>query len=78
MKTCFYCKGSLEQRRIEHMHQWGGHRFLIKNVRAEVCSQCGEVFLPAASVKAIDRVVASGKPEGKLSIGVYDLKTRAA
>lgn len=78
MKSCFYCKGPIKQRRIEHMHRWGGRHYLIKNVRAEVCEQCGETFLPPASLKAIDRVVENGQPEGKVSVAVYDLKTRAA
>jgi hypothetical protein len=29
-------------------------------------------------LKAIDRIVENGEPEGKVSIKVFDLKTRAA
>jgi len=78
MKTCFFCKGPLRVRRIEHMHEWGGQRFLIQNVRAEVCGQCGEVFLPPATLKAIDRVVSEGRPKKHVSVAVFDLKSRAA
>ena len=78
MKTCYFCKGPLRVRRIEHMHEWGGERFLIRNVAAEVCSQCGEVFLAPRTLKEIDRVVSRGRPSTHVSVAVFDLKSRAA
>jgi len=62
MKICYYCKGPLCRRTIQHMHHWGGRHFLVKNVRAEVCGQCGEVFLSPATLKAIDRLVGTEFP----------------
>jgi YgiT-type zinc finger domain-containing protein len=78
MKTCFYCKGPLRKRRIEHMHEWGGERYLIRNVSAEVCVQCGEVYLAPQTLKQIDALVGHKKPDGHASVAVYDLKPRAA
>ena len=78
MKTCYFCKGPLRVRRIEHMHEWGSERFLIRNVRAEVCSQCGEVFLAPATLKEIGRLVTKGLPKKHVSVAVFDLKSRAA
>ena len=78
MKTCYYCKGPLRRRRIEHMHEWGGERSLIKNVQAEVCDQCGEAFLAPATLKEIDRLVSNGRPKGHVSVAVFELKSRAA
>ena len=78
MKACYFCKGPLRVRRIEHVHEWGGERFLIRNVRAEVCGQCGEIFLGPSTLKEIDRVVAKGRPKGHVSVAVFELKSRAA
>ncbi|HEX7406797.1 MAG TPA: YgiT-type zinc finger protein [Candidatus Binatia bacterium] len=78
MKTCYFCKGPLCVRRIEHMHEWGGERFLIRNVRGEVCTQCGETFLAPATLKQIDRLVTKGRPKEHVSVAVFDLKSRAA
>ncbi len=78
MKTCYFCKGPRHRRRIEHMHDWGGERYLIRNVRAEVCGQCGEAFLAPATLKEIDRIVSKGRPNGHVSVAVYELKSRAA
>ena len=78
MKTCYYCKGPLRRRRIEHMHEWGGEHFLIKNVQAEVCGQCGEPFFAPTTLKEIDRLVSKGKPRSHVSVAVFELKPRAA
>jgi YgiT-type zinc finger domain-containing protein len=78
MKTCYYCKGPLRRRRIEHMHEWGGERFLIKNVQAEVCGQCGETYLAPGTLHEIDKVVAKGRPKEHVSVAVFELKSRAA
>jgi YgiT-type zinc finger domain-containing protein len=78
MKTCFYCKWPLRRQRIEHMHRWRRRHYLIKNVRAEVCHQCGEAFLAPATLKEIDRLVEKEPPQSRLSIGVYALKSKAA
>ncbi len=78
MKTCYFCKGPLGNRQIEHMHEWAGQRFLIRNVRADVCGQCGEVFLDPGTLKEIDRVVSEGRPKEHVSVAVFDLKSHAA
>jgi len=78
MKTCYFCKGPLRRRRIEHMHEWGGERFLIRKVPAEVCSQCGEVFLAPKTLKEVDRLVHKERPQGQVSVAVYEMKARAA
>jgi YgiT-type zinc finger domain-containing protein len=78
MKTCYFCKAPLRVRRIEHMPEWGGERFLLRNVRAEVCGQCGEVFLGPQTLREIDRVVSRGRPSKHVTVAVFDLKSRAA
>jgi len=78
MKTCFVCRGPLRVRHIDHVHEWGGERFLIRNVRGEVCRQCGEVFLAPATLKAIDGLVRTGRPTEHVPLAVFDLKSRAA
>lgn len=48
MSDCRFCGGPLRRRRIEHMHEWGGQRVLIR------------------------------KPDGHVSIAVFQMKSRAA
>jgi len=69
MKTCAFCKAPLKRKTIEHAHRWGEHLYLFKNVRAEVCSQCGETFLKPSILRLMDRYTATGKV-GKASVQI--------
>lgn len=72
MKTCYFCKGNIEERRISHIHRWKGEIFIFENLLAEVCENCGEVYLLPQSLKQIDTVVQSKQvPERHLSVPVY-------
>ncbi|MBI3744386.1 MAG: type II toxin-antitoxin system MqsA family antitoxin [Chloroflexi bacterium] len=74
MKTCFFCKGDIEPRRIEHVHEWGTEIFIFRNVPADVCRQCGEVFFGPDALEAMDKVVTKHpKPETHRSVPVYSL-----
>lgn len=57
MNTCPFCKGTVEEKNIEHIHRWGDELYLFEDVRAEVCKQCGEAFLFPETLKAIDTIV---------------------
>jgi YgiT-type zinc finger domain-containing protein len=61
MKSCPFCKEPLKRKTIEHVHRWRRRLYLFKNVHAEVCSQCGEIFLKPAVLRFMDRCTATGK-----------------
>jgi hypothetical protein len=46
--------------------------------RPDVCRQCGEAFLMAATLKEIDQIVSEGRPKKHASVAVFELKPRAA
>lgn len=69
MKSCPFCKAPLKRKTIEHVHRWGGRLFLFKNIRAEVCSQCGETFLKPAVLRLMDKCTSSGKV-GKVRVSI--------
>jgi YgiT-type zinc finger domain-containing protein len=74
MKHCPFCKGNVEVRRVEHLHRWNGQLFLLRNVPAEVCTQCGEVFFSPEALQAMDKVVDSPhKPQEHVSVPVFSL-----
>ena len=74
MKQCPFCKGRIALRRIEHVHRWQGNIYILRNVPAEVCTQCGEVFFAPKELSTMDDVVMRGRePEEHLSIPVYTL-----
>jgi YgiT-type zinc finger domain-containing protein len=74
MKECPFCKGPITIRRIEHVHRWQGNFYILRNVPAEVCTQCGEVFFAPKELGAMDDIVMRGrKPQEHLSVPVYTL-----
>ncbi|MBI2917882.1 MAG: type II toxin-antitoxin system MqsA family antitoxin [Chloroflexi bacterium] len=74
MKRCPFCRGPIEQRHIEHVHRWQGRLYILRNVPAEVCTQCGEVFFAPDALKAMDEIVMSRpKPQSRRSVPVFSL-----
>ena len=69
MTTCPFCKG-----RVEHVHRWDGELYILRNVPADVCSQCGEVFFGPDALKSMDDVVTkNAQPEGHRSVPFFSL-----
>ncbi len=74
MKSCPFCKARVKRKTIEHIHRWGKHLYLFKNVQAEVCGQCGETFLKPAVLRLMDRCATTGTVgKARMSIPVISL-----
>lgn len=61
-KTCLYCKGTLEEKNIDRIQQYQGRWYLIENVPAMVCQQCGETYYSSESHDLVLRLVQSTDP----------------
>ena len=61
MKSCLFCKGDIEIHKVDHMHKWGNEFYLVENIQAEVCKQCGEIFFLPETLKTIDKYVKEKK-----------------
>jgi YgiT-type zinc finger domain-containing protein len=57
MTTCRFCRGPIVSKRIDHMAQRGDVYVLIRNLPAEVCAQCSEVYLDVAASRCVDRAL---------------------
>jgi YgiT-type zinc finger domain-containing protein len=57
MERCYFCRGPVVQKRIEHLHRWEGRIFLITDLLADVCEQCGETYLNPEVLERIDQAV---------------------
>ena len=74
MTVCPFCKGRIEQRQVEHIHRWQGELYLLRNVPADVCTQCGDMFFGPDALKAMDKVVGKQtEPESHRSVPVFSL-----
>ncbi len=65
MKTCYFCKGTIELRGVDYMARGETGYVSVKGLPAEVCVQCGETFLEADSSRRVDEALsrAPASPE---------------
>ena len=56
VRTCYFCRGEIIEKKIQHVHQWGEKIVLFEDVPAEVCQQCGEVYFSPEVLERMDAV----------------------
>ena len=74
--TCLFCNAPVEERLGEHILRWEGEIYILRNVPADVCVQCGQIFFGPDALKAMDAVavaLAKREPDERMAIPVYSL-----
>jgi len=72
MTPCSFCGGELEERLVQHDYRWEGKLFVFEEVPALVCRQCGEKYLDAKVVKAMEKAVLERlQPKRHLHVPVF-------
>ena len=56
---CEFCGGNTSKKRVKKQHWLKGKLYIIENVEAEVCTQCGERYFHAKTLDAIDKLLES-------------------
>ena len=70
---CLYCKGQLEEQLVTRVQESQGNWFLIENLPALVCQQCGETFYsPAIHDHVLDIVQSAKQPDREETLRVYN------
>lgn len=54
---CEFCEGQTSKKLVKRQHWLNGKLYLVENVEAEVCSQCGERYFHAQTLDKIDRML---------------------
>lgn len=71
---CSVCGASVKKQKIRYTQNLGDKIFIVENVEAEVCKQCGEQYLFPDTVEAIQNIIESGKlPKETRQVPVYYL-----
>ncbi len=60
--TCDFCDGSTELRRVRKPHWFQQRLYVLENVEAEVCPQCGQRYFHATTLDCIDELLAGEHP----------------
>ena len=54
---CVLCGGELREELVDMPFTYKGHLVLIRRLRAYVCEQCGDVYLPPSSDEIVKKVL---------------------
>jgi len=57
MNECRVCHGHLEERRVTRIQEYAGRWYLIENLPALVCRQCGEQYFTPETHDRVVRLV---------------------
>ncbi|MGB9887482.1 MAG: YgiT-type zinc finger protein [Moorellales bacterium] len=73
--VCPTCGGVLEEREIQLDFRHQGRLVIIEGVPAQVCRNCGERLVSAASSRAIDELLESGaRPVREVTVPVLSFR----
>ena len=73
MDRCLHCKGKLEQQSVSRVQAYQGQWYLIENVPALVCQQCGETyFTPETHDLVVDLLTSDIAPIRHETLAVLD------
>ena len=54
---CEFCGGETTKKKVKRQHWLHDKLYIVENVEAEVCSECGERYFHATILDEIDRVL---------------------
>jgi len=71
---CEFCGGKTSKKKVKRQHWLHGKLYLIENVEAEVCTECGERYFHAKILDEIDMLLeAKHEIKEKLEVEVISL-----
>ncbi|MBM4457451.1 MAG: YgiT-type zinc finger protein [Chloroflexi bacterium] len=58
--TCEFCGGETVKKRVRKVHWLRRILYIMDDVEAEVCRECGERYYHATTLDTLDQLLASG------------------
>ena len=75
-ETCYFCRGTIEQRNVDVDFRWGRKLKMIRSVPAGVCRQCGERYFDSKIMHQMDLlaqpIIKRAKRPSKKPLAVID------
>lgn len=76
---CEFCGGKTKPKRVKRQHWLNGRLYIIENMAAEVCSECGERYFHAKDLDAVDALLMGQHAvQERLDVEVVRFDQRAA
>ena len=54
---CEFCNGETTSRKVKKQHWFKGRLYIVENVDAEVCRECGERYYHALTLDRLDSMI---------------------
>ena len=54
---CEFCDGETVKKKVKKQHWFRGKLYIVENVEAEVCRECGERYYHAETLDKIDKLL---------------------
>jgi len=54
---CEFCGSETRKKKVKKQHWFQGRLYIVENVEAEVCSECGERYFHAKILDEIDQLL---------------------
>ena len=54
---CEFCEGQTLKKKVKKQHWLRGKLYIVENVEAEICSECGERYFHATTLDDIDNLL---------------------
>jgi YgiT-type zinc finger domain-containing protein len=71
---CEFCGGQTAKKKVKKQHWLHGKLYIVENVEAEVCSECGERYFHAKTLDKIDRLLETKHSvKGKMEVEVVSM-----
>jgi len=59
--ACEACGGSLKLEKVNLEDYQGGKLYMMENVSAYVCQECGEIWVPEPTMKEFEKMIETAK-----------------
>ena len=71
---CEFCRGQTVKKKVKRQHWLHGRLYIVENVEAEVCPECGERYFHAKTLDELDRLLeAKHKVKSRIEVEVVSL-----
>lgn len=57
--VCEFCDGETRQKKVQRQHWLQGKLYIVENVNAEICTECGERYFHAKTLDEVDSYLLS-------------------
>ncbi len=59
---CHSCEAEIVSKKVRKQHWLEGNLYIVENVEAEVCPECGDRYFHATTLDRIDKLISEDHP----------------